>query len=73
MQYSGKELMEEIRKIMRLKNVQIKELAVLMNKSQQSLSQIFKLGNPRYSTLIEICNALGLKFDISLEDESDTK
>ncbi len=66
---SGKELLAEIRKIMDLKDIQIKELAVMTNKSQQSISQIFKVANPKYSTLIEICDALNISLDISLNDK----
>ena len=64
---NGQELLIEIRKIMALKNIQMKELAIMMNKSQQSVSQIFKTANPKYSTLLEICRALNVNLDITLE------
>lgn len=72
---NGQELLVEIRKIMALNNIQMKELAVMMNKSQQSVSQIFKTANPKYSTLLEICNALNIDLDISFmpKDKDDTE
>lgn len=63
---NGQELLVEIRKIMALRNIQMKELAIMMNKSQQSVSQIFKTANPKYSTLLEICQALDVNLDITL-------
>ena len=68
---NGQELLVEIRKIMALRNIQMKELAIMMNKSQQSVSQIFKTANPKYSTLLEICQALNVKLDITLVYKKD--
>lgn len=62
---SPKELLAEIKKYMDLHDIQIKDLAVNMDKSQQSVSQIFNNGNPRCNTIFEICDALNLKFDIN--------
>lgn len=63
------ELLVEIKKYMILNNIQIKDLAITMGKSHQSVSQIFQNGNPKSSTLFEICNALGIKMDISFIKE----
>lgn len=60
-----KELLAEIKKYMTLNDIQLKDLAISMNKSQQSISQIFQIGNPKSNTLFEICDALGIKMDIS--------
>lgn len=60
-----KELLAEIKRIMDLNDIQQKDLCVLMNKSQQSVSQIFKIKNPKCNTLFEICNALNLQLDIN--------
>lgn len=60
-----KELLAEIKKYMVLHNIQLKDLAISMGKSHQSVSQIFQNGNPKSSTLFEICNALGIKMDIT--------
>lgn len=60
-----KELLVEIKKYMLLNDIQLKDLAISMNKSHQSISQIFQNGNPKSSTLFEICNALGIKMDIT--------
>lgn len=74
MQYkSGHELLSEIRKIMYVRHIQIKELAILMNRSQQSVSQIFKTGNPKYNTLVELCEALDIEMSINLKHKDDTK
>lgn len=72
---NGHELLIEIRKIMALKKIQMKELAILMGRSQQSVSQIFKTANPKYSTLLEICTALEINLDISfiIKDKDDTE
>lgn len=70
---TSKEILAEIKKHMNLNDIQIKDLAVRMNKSQQSISQFFNNGNPKSSTLCEICDALGLQIDISPKNKSDTK
>lgn len=70
---TSKEILAEIKKYMDLNDIQMKELAVLMNKSQQSISQIFQVANPKVSTLLEICDALGLQIDIASKIKSDTE
>lgn len=62
---NSKELLAEIKKYMLLNDIQIKDLAISMGKSHQSISQIFQNGNPKSSTLFEICNALNIKVDIT--------
>ncbi len=61
-----KELLAEIKKYMDVHNIQIKELAIRMGKSQQSVSQYFNNGNPKLDNLFEICNALGASIDFNL-------
>ncbi len=68
--HTSKELLAEIKKYMDLENIQVKDLAVRLNKSSQSVSQYFKNGNPNCNTLLEICNALGLQIEISKSDTS---
>ncbi len=70
MYHTSKELLAEIKKYMDLENIQVKDLAIRLNKSSQSVSQYFKNGNPNCSTLLEICNALGLQIEISKGDTS---
>lgn len=70
---SSKELLAEIKKYMDLHDIQIKDLAINMKKSHQSVSQIFQNGNPKCSTLFEICDALNVNIDITLKNKSDTK
>lgn len=70
---STKEILAEIKKYMDLHGIQMKNLAVSMHKSQQSVSQIFQNGNPTCNTLLEICDALNINFDINLYNKSDTK
>lgn len=65
-----KELLAEIKKYMMLNDIQLKDLAISMGKSHQSVSQIFQNGNPKISTLFEICDALGIKMDIFFIDDS---
>lgn len=67
---NSKELLAEIKKYMDIEDVQVKDLAARLNKSSQSVSQYFKNGNPNCSTLIEICNALGLQINITKKDKS---
>ena len=65
---TSKELLAEIKKYMELEDIQVKDLAVRLNKSPQSVSQYFKNGNPSCNTLIDICNALGLPIEIKKKD-----
>ena len=67
-----KELLAEIKKYMDLHDIQIKDLAVNMKKSQQSVSQIFQNGNPKCSTIFEICEALNISINIDLINKSGT-
>ena len=67
-----KELLVEIKKYMDLHDIQIKDLAVNMQKSQQSVSQIFQNGNPKCSTIFEICEALNISIDVDFINKSDT-
>lgn len=71
MAYTPKELMAEIRRRMILKDVQMKELAALMDTTQQNMSNIFKNANPKYSTLLQICEALNLDIEINFIDKKD--
>ena len=64
-----KELLAEIKKYMCLHDMQIKDLAISIGKSHQSISQIFQNGNPRSNTLFEICDALGIKMDINFVEK----
>lgn len=64
-----KELLAEIKRYMDVNDIQIKELAASMNTSSQSVSQYFNNGNPKLSSLFEICNALNVKIDFTLVDK----
>ena len=70
--HSSKELLAEIKKYMDINDIQMKSLAATMNKSQQSISQIFQNGNPKTSTVFEICKALNLNIDIKFTQKGDT-
>lgn len=59
-----KELLAEIKKHMDMEGIQIKDLAIRLNKTQQSVSQYFNNGNPNCRTLFEICDALELQISI---------
>lgn len=67
-----KELLSEIKKHMDLNNIPMKELALRMKKSQQSISQIFQNENPKCSTLFEICNALNIQIDVNFIEKGGT-
>ncbi len=69
---STKELLAEIKKYMDLNDISMKELAINMGKQQQNISQYFINGNPKCSTIFEICNALNAKLDINIISKSDT-
>ena len=71
--HSSKELLAEIKKYMYINDIQMKSLAATMNKSQQSISQIFQNGNPKTSTVFEICKALNLNIDIKFTQKGDTE
>lgn len=68
---TSKEILAEIKKYMDLNDIPMKDLAARMNKSQQSISQIFQIANPKISTLLEICNILNLQIDINFKNKSD--
>ena len=68
-----KELLAEIKKYMDLHDIQTKDLAVNMKKSQQSVSQIFQNGNPKCSTIFEICEALNIYINVDFKNKSDTE
>jgi transcriptional regulator with XRE-family HTH domain len=68
---TSKEILAEIKKYMDLNDIPMKDLAARMNKSQQSISQIFQIANPKISTLLEICNVLNLQIDINFKNKSD--
>ena len=67
-----KELLAEIKKYMDINDIQMKDLAINMNKSSQSISQYFQNGNPKFSNLFDIYNSLNIQLDINLIPKSDT-
>lgn len=64
MTYTPKELMAEIRHKMILKDIQMKELAARMDTTQQNMSNIFRNANPKYSTMLQICEVLDMDMNI---------
>ena len=65
---TSKEILAKIKKYMDIDDIQVKDLAVRIHKSQQSVSQYFNNGNPNCNTLVDICNALDLKIEINKSD-----
>lgn len=61
-----KEMLSEIKRYMDINDISIKELAVRMEKSQQSVSQYFNNGNPKLNNIFEICKALNTTIDFHL-------
>lgn len=68
LQQNSKEILAEIKKYMDIDEIQVKDLATRIHKSPQSVSQYFNNGNPNCNTLVDICNALDLKIEISKSD-----
>lgn len=68
-----KELLAEIKKYMDINDISMKELAANLDRSQQSVSQIFNNGNPNCKNLFEICDALNVKLDINFINKSGTE
>ena len=73
MTYTPKELMAEIRRNMILKDIQMKELAVRMDTTQQNISNIFRNANPKYSTLLQICEVLNMDMNIEFVVNEDDR
>lgn len=67
-----KEFLSEIRRIMALQDIPMKELAARMDTTQQNASKIFTQCNPKLETLYSICNALNLQMDIKFVSKDDT-
>ena len=65
-----KELLAEIKKYMSINDIQTKDLAINLGKSQQSVSQYFKNGNPRCDSIFKICDALNVDMDISFKQRN---
>lgn len=72
---TAKEILSEIKHIMYLNDIQMKDLASRLNTSQQNLSKIFKVANPKCSTLFDICNALDIDIEIDFvpKNKDDTE
>lgn len=70
-----KEILSEIKHIMDLNDIPMKDLANRLNTSQQNLSKIFKVANPRCSTLFDICSALNIDIEINFitKDKDDAE
>lgn len=60
-----KELLSEIKHIMDLRDIPMKDLAARLNVSQQSVSKIFGKSNPQLATVLQICKALNICMDIN--------
>lgn len=68
-----KELLAEIKKIMDIEDIPMKDLAARMKTSQQNISKIFLQCNSKLETFYKICNALDLQLDIHFIKKDDTK
>ncbi len=62
------EVISFIRLEMVRRGIKISDLASKLEVSNQSISQILKISNPRLSTLYQICDALDLDISISPRD-----
>lgn len=61
--YEPKELLGEIRKYMFIHDISQDDLAQTMHRSKQTVSNIFKNGNPTLETIFCMLDALGLELD----------
>lgn len=61
--YEPKEILGEIRKYMFIHDITQDDLAVLMHRSKQTISCLFKTANPTLETLFSVLNALNLELD----------
>lgn len=61
--YEPKEILGEIRKYMFIHDITQDDLAVLMNRSKQTISCLFKTANPTLETLFSVLDALNLELD----------
>ena len=68
-----KELLAEIKKIMNIEDIPMKDLAARMETTQQNISKIFLQCNPKLETFYKICNALDLQLNINFIKKDDTK
>lgn len=66
-----KELLSEIKHIMDLRDIPMKDLAARLNVSQQTVSKIFGKANPQFTTVIQICDALNICMDINFIDKKE--
>lgn len=64
-----KELLSEIKHIMDLRDIPMKDLAARLNVSQQSVSKIFGKSNPQLTTVMQICTALNICMDVDFVDK----
>lgn len=64
-----KELLSEIKKIMDIQDIPLKELASRLGTSQQNISKIFQQGNPKLDTLLKICNVLNIEVSVKVKDD----
>lgn len=62
------EVMMEIEVFMTRHKIKKQELASLMNKQKQSVTQIFDHRNPKLDTLFQICDALGIEIELKSKD-----
>lgn len=68
---SPREVLGEIKKYMFINDISQDELARKMNKSKQSVSIIFKTGNPTLETLFCMLDALNLELEYSFEEKKE--
>ena len=63
-----KEIIADIKREMIIQDINSKELALSIGTSEQNLSKILKTANPQLSSLLSICNGLGLKVLLTKDD-----
>lgn len=70
---SSKELLDYLKYQMIVNKIQQKDIAASLDKDAQSISQIFKVGNPKCQTLFDMLSAMNLQMDVNFIHKDDAK
>ena len=70
---SSQELLNYLQYQMLKDKIQQKEIAATLGKDPRSISQIFRVGNPKCQTLFDMISAMNLQMDINFIKKDDDK
>lgn len=69
---SSQELLDYLQYQMLKNKIQQKEIAATLGKDPRSISQIFRVGNPKCQTLFDLVSAANFQMDINFIKKDDT-